>query len=122
MGSCCCPPEKKTGSEANAGNGSRFGSSLVCLNKSTLELFLTHSERALIIDNPSTSADLKVLLSAPFSNFSAFTEHIYLTGISGVTQNNIRQYSIKCLVNVAEELPDMDTGEQLLYFKYPVST
>ena len=97
----------------------------VARSKSIMEMFMTNKERTVILNMTSVSPSTRLLLSPPFSNFSSFNQQLYLTAIGGVTLDNLKQYNIKCLINVAEEIPALELSElnksSLLYFKYPVS-
>lgn len=95
---CCCPQGvsnesvqcKASGKSACSGN-----SRLARASKATLEHFLTQEERSEILANASISIPLRLLLNAPFCTFSAFSQSIYLTGIGGITIENLRQFNIK---------------------------
>jgi len=109
------PKEKVTGGS----------NSPVARSKSTMELFMTHKERASIRNDSSISDNTKLLLSPPFCNFSAITKQVYLTGIGGITLDNLKKYNIKCLVNVAAEIASINIPRgqppSLVYHKFPVS-
>lgn len=121
MGCCCCLPNKK---KSALGKNESSICSPVVRSKLAMEAFLTNKERTAIINDPSTSVHLKLLLSAPFSNISAFDERVFFTGIGGITLDNLKQYNIKCLVNVAEEIRSISIPSNqpsaLLYYKFPV--
>lgn len=104
---CCCPG----GASNDNGDGKLGGKSgcsgnshLVGASKATLDHFLTQEERQEILANASISIPLRLLLNAPFCTFSAFSKSIYLTGIGGITIENLRQFNIKvcrqCLLYV----------------------
>src|SRR5699024_5543723 len=104
--SCPCWPFGQKNSSSSNANKKSAGLTPVTRSKSTLELFMTNKERSLIQSSVAISVHTKLLLNPPFSNFSEFTEHIFLTGIGGITLDNLKQNSIKCLINVAEEIPE----------------
>jgi len=97
-------------------------SSPINRSQSTMEHFMSNRERTAMLAHSSISATTRLLLSAPFSAFSAFDEQLYLTGIGGITLDNLKQHHIKTLVNVAEEIPALELPESasVVAVKYPV--
>ncbi len=88
---------------------------------SAMMSMLSNKERDAIIADPSISLPTKLILNPPFSCFSRFTEHLYLTGIGGITLENLKQHNIKLVVNVAQEVPNYSPPPPgVLYYKYPV--
>ena len=96
----------------------------VTRSKSTMEMFMTNQQRTAILNMGSLSPSIRILLSPPFSNFSSFNQQLYLTALGGITLDNLKQYHIKCLINLAEEIPEHEferlDNSSILYFKYPV--
>ena len=121
---CCQPKPQKTDPKQAESNNAPGDDCPVARSKSTMCLFLTNKERVAILNSELISPSTRLLLCPPFANFSAFNSHLYLTGLAGITLDNLKQHHIKCLVNVAEEIPPLVFDSQqpsLLYFKYSVS-
>lgn len=108
-----------------SGTVSRVASiSPVARCKSGKDQFMSNQDRSALLNSGSISTSTRLLLSAPFSNFSSFNPHLYLTGVGGITLDNLKQYYIKCLINVAEEIPSKlfdSSTTSLEYYKFPVS-
>ena len=119
-----CGMSKQPAESGNVNNENREHAVPICRSKSTMAQFASKQDRDSVRNGDSLSACTKFLLDPPFSTFSAFNAQLYLTGIGGITLDNLKRHRIKCLVNVAAEIPPMVfTSKQpsVLYFKYPVS-
>lgn len=90
---------------------------------SAMNLFITNKDRVNILNNPNMSMPTKLLLNPPFCNMSCFNSHLYLTGLSGLTIDNLKSSFVKYLINVAEEIPMMNCGSNTIIVneKFPVS-
>lgn len=95
----CCYPGITCNESGNLKESGKSSCSsnfrLVGASKATLDHFLAQEERTEILANPSISIPLRLLLNAPFCTFSAFSQNIYLTGIGGITIENLKQFNIK---------------------------
>lgn len=122
MGSCCFPEAKsiKKIVPLKTASSKTVQRSPVARSKATMDQFMTHKERAALLTDADISLHLKILLGVPFSNFSAFSQHIYLTGMGGMTLENLQQHNVKCLINVAQELPSIQPSNGLLSCKFMV--
>ena len=50
------------------------------------------------------SFELRLILTDKYATFTKITQNVYLTGIGGIVEENIRQYDIKGIVNATWEL------------------
>ncbi|OTF81176.1 dual specificity phosphatase-like protein [Euroglyphus maynei] len=55
--------------------------------------------------NPKTAPDVLIILSSPFCDIDRITDHLYLTGMGGLTEENLATLSITCIVNATYEMP-----------------
>lgn len=104
-------------------SGTLNNPSPVMRSRSMMERFMRNRERAQISASDSISPSTRLLLRAPFSNFSCFSQQIYLTGWGGITLDNLKQYNIKGLFNVTYEINDPLSGiknPSIEHHKYPV--
>ena len=53
----------------------------------------------------NVSNDIRIILNKPFSNVDRITDSLYLTGIGGVLQENIKELKIRCIINATHEMP-----------------
>lgn len=84
----------------------------------------------------SVSEDIRIILNKPFSNVDRITDSLYLTGIGGILEENIRDLKIVCIINCTHEMPiakmknvrslrvpvDDDTDENLFIYLDDVAT
>lgn len=102
----------------------RWGqSSPIMRSVSNRNQFISNKDRTNIMSE-EMSMTSKLLLNPPFSNFSSFTNSLFMTGYSGLTIENLKINFIKYLINVAVEIPDisarLERNNSIVWEKYPV--
>ena len=55
--------------------------------------------------NQKTAPDVLIILSPPFCDVDRITDHLYLTGMGGLTEENLSTLNITCIVNATYEMP-----------------
>ena len=75
------------------------------VNKTLRLRFFTRAQIKQIRDDPNTTIELKVILSETNCEFTPIKDNLYLTGVGGLTKENIRENRIKCVINVTYEAP-----------------
>ncbi|KPM07597.1 TBC1 domain family member 10A [Sarcoptes scabiei] len=66
------------------------------LNKKTIERMKR---------NQSIAQDVLIIMNPPFSEVDRITDHLYLTGVAGLTEENIYSLKITCIINATYEMP-----------------
>lgn len=51
------------------------------------------------------SPDVRIILNEPFSRVDRITDSLYLTGIAGLTEENLAALKITCIINATYEMP-----------------
>ncbi|XP_054157337.1 dual specificity protein phosphatase 14-like [Oppia nitens] len=111
---CCCCDNSVTNDDI----GPIYSQEPGCLEKGQ-QLTKTsggHSVNMQTVNRLSTSRELQELKKTlpkmdayiycrPFIDFSQIAEHLFLTGYGGITNENIKYNSIKCIVSVTYETP-----------------
>ncbi|KAH7641355.1 dual specificity protein phosphatase 14-like [Dermatophagoides farinae] len=71
--------------------------------------FLTIRERNQLANGliPLIQSSTKLLLSAPFSNFSQYTRRLFLTGFAGIIPENINNNRIGYIIILAKEMANI---------------
>lgn len=75
------------------------------INQKVSEKALTMRELDRLRRNPKTSTDVRIVLNPPFSNVDRITDNLYLTGVGGLVEENIRNLKITCIINATYEMP-----------------
>ncbi|RWS06797.1 dual specificity protein phosphatase 18-like isoform X1 [Dinothrombium tinctorium] len=65
------------------------------------------SEKTLQTLKPNMPRDYQIIMAPIFTDFSQIDENLYLTGIGGMTRENIKNHRITCIVNTTYEAPNL---------------
>ncbi|XP_027197922.2 dual specificity protein phosphatase 21-like [Dermatophagoides pteronyssinus] len=55
--------------------------------------------------NPKTAPDVLIILNPPFCDIDRITDNLYLTGMGGLTEENISTLNITLIINATYEMP-----------------
>ena len=58
--------------------------------------------------DPNTSEDYRMIFAPPFSEYSKLTKYLYLSGIGGLTQENLSSIGITLIINATYEWPNVE--------------
>lgn len=81
---------------------------------------LTNNEREKLIKDQKTAPDFRLILSPPFNEVNKITDSLYLTGIGGLTKENLENLGFTLIINATYEWPNSSV-EGIECIRVPVS-
>lgn len=68
-------------------------------------IMLSNQEVEMIRDDAGASSDVRLIMNPPFSEVSRITDKLFLSGVAGLTTDNVANLNISLIVNVTYEMP-----------------
>ena len=88
--------------------------------KQRTDKILTKKELENMRLKTNISPDVRIILNPPFSLVDRITDSLYLTGVGGLTIENLTILKITCIINATHEMP-LATIKGVVSVRVPVS-
>ena len=106
---CCCPAKKSSKEVRGSLKSAQTRTRTVTgkrVNRHIYKHFLSRAElEQLKLTHKKKDSLFSEIFSRPLNDFTEITENLYLTGMGGISKENITAKDIKCIVNATYELP-----------------